>query len=354
VTTSGKDDDPGELDDPVMRSMRSVWISMRDEEPPAAGLAALLAAARVKAEDMRPREPWWRRVFAAIRRPPVLALATVVVLLGGAIAIGVRREAFEAMPKVETDRSRDPGVTAKLEQPAEPAQDKGELAPAQAGPDLAAETAAGAGAAAGPDRGDPEAGAGGPMTRGRRADVPRPQPPARPAAPAGAPGGTSRPPVVTATPPRTPAPDPVAGPGGADQDAVPDKRLARESVETEGTARPPSPPPAPPPQAPQTVKGGRPAANQGLQIAEDKSIAVDGQLSAPSAIDPAAGSSERIQGTSRRRGPTVSQLAKQSETAAARGDCAAVRAIVPRIRKLDAAFYKSHVEKNAAVKRCMK
>jgi hypothetical protein len=78
-----------ENDDPVMRSMRSVWVSMRDEEPPASGLSELLAAARVKAEAMKPA-PWWRRMLVVMARPPILAAATVVVLVGGGLVISQR------------------------------------------------------------------------------------------------------------------------------------------------------------------------------------------------------------------------------------------------------------------------
>jgi len=65
------------------------WMSLPDEEPPERGLAELMAAARMKAEVMaNPRRGAWRRLFDVLRRPPVLALATIVVLLGGVIVVG--------------------------------------------------------------------------------------------------------------------------------------------------------------------------------------------------------------------------------------------------------------------------
>lgn len=94
------DDDAGDHDhelDAMMSSMRGVWREMRDEEPPARGLDALLAAARTKAVEMAPepeREPWWRRVMAMLVRPPVLAAATVVVLVG-TTALLSRRDALD-------------------------------------------------------------------------------------------------------------------------------------------------------------------------------------------------------------------------------------------------------------------
>ena len=66
------------------------WLSLPDEEPPERGLAELLAAARVKAEVMA-SPPWWKRVLAVLRRPPVLALASVMILIGGVIVIGGHR-----------------------------------------------------------------------------------------------------------------------------------------------------------------------------------------------------------------------------------------------------------------------
>ena len=51
--------------------------------------------------------------------------------------------------------------------------------------------------------------------------------------------------------------------------------------------------------------------------------------------------------------PTLEQLVKQCETAAARGDCAAVRAIAQKILATAPAAYKSRVTSNAAINRCM-
>lgn len=86
-----------EGEDGGLRAMRSVWLSMRDEEPPAAGLAELMAAARAKATELAPA-PWWRRALAGLRRPPVMALATALVVLGGGAFVATRVKHEAAMP----------------------------------------------------------------------------------------------------------------------------------------------------------------------------------------------------------------------------------------------------------------
>src|SRR4051812_35179067 len=97
------DNDNDDRDDPMLRSMRAMWVSMRDQEPPSTGLDALLAAARTHAARMQPEKPsWWQQLLVSLRRPPVLALATVVVLMGGAIVIGGHRDKLEVKPSIAT------------------------------------------------------------------------------------------------------------------------------------------------------------------------------------------------------------------------------------------------------------
>ena len=94
--------------------MRSVWRAMRDEEPPARGLDALMAAAGAKAAEMRkplaagtrPPDEEARPVAKAVAPPvaavarrswwaraPVLAFASAVVLVGGVWVISRRADA---------------------------------------------------------------------------------------------------------------------------------------------------------------------------------------------------------------------------------------------------------------------
>src|SRR5262245_42555750 len=97
-----EDDDP-EIE--RLRDVRAAFRGMADEDPPERGLAELMAAARVKAEEMKP-ESWWKRFAAMLRRPPVLALASVLVLIGGAVLIGRRGEDEVVRPTVSADQSK--------------------------------------------------------------------------------------------------------------------------------------------------------------------------------------------------------------------------------------------------------
>lgn len=92
--TGGGADDRDD-DDPKLRAMRAVWLSMRQEDPPGSGLSELLAAARAKAETMQPRPSWWQRLLAGLRRPPALAFATVLVVVGGAVIFGRHADRVE-------------------------------------------------------------------------------------------------------------------------------------------------------------------------------------------------------------------------------------------------------------------
>jgi len=120
--------EPGD-DDPKLSAMRAVWLSMRDEDPPDRGLAELLAAARSQAEAMTPRPSWWQRVLAGMRRPPVLALATALVLVAGAVIIG-RRTADDASEVSQVSQVSQP--------PARPASEPALPATATAVPEAAA------------------------------------------------------------------------------------------------------------------------------------------------------------------------------------------------------------------------
>jgi len=106
------------------------WLSLPDEDPPERGLAELMAAARSKAELMA-RPPWWKRALDLMKRPPVLALATVVVLLGGVIVVGRHRDEVQdarpvVQPVVQPEPAMGAGSAAELAPVAPPAIEKAE------------------------------------------------------------------------------------------------------------------------------------------------------------------------------------------------------------------------------------
>jgi hypothetical protein len=96
---SERDDD----DDPQLDSLRAVWRSMPEADPPERGLGELMAAARAKADELA-KPSWWQRVVAVMKRPPVLAMATILLLIGGGIVISRGRDqlATERPPRAAT------------------------------------------------------------------------------------------------------------------------------------------------------------------------------------------------------------------------------------------------------------
>ncbi len=136
---SADDADP---DDAGLDSLRSMFRSLPDEEPPARGLDALMAAARVKAEVMA-QPSMWERFVAMLRAPQVLALATIMILIGGAVFISQRRDKLEAaQPTSAEDQMMQEraGEQAPAAVTATPAPSAGSSAPAA---DPAAEGVAG-------------------------------------------------------------------------------------------------------------------------------------------------------------------------------------------------------------------
>jgi hypothetical protein len=291
-------DDPD--DDPMLRSMRSVWLSMREEEPPQRGLAELMAAARVQAEAMKPKESWWRRSFALLVRPPVLALATVVVLVGGAVLVNKRGDKFDATRHQIEERQEAP---APATPPAVIRKDQ------EAGETGAGYAASRDGVA---DNKVPPA-----KVEAAKSDPAPPRPRARP--------------PQTVTPPPAPEPPPppkeVVAKPGAQLEAEKDKKSGGQS---EG----------------------------GLVIATD-STGTKVRDATPSTEDAAEPAPMSPTGRAPTRGPAQSQgklldqLVRQCEIAAGRKDCAAVRATAERIRKIDAGTYKSRVTNQKPIADCL-
>lgn len=287
--------------------MRAVWLEMRDEEPPGGGLAELLAAARVKAEAMQPRPSRWQRLVAMLRRPPVLALATAMVLLAGAAIFGRRA----AGPMSRADEGAAPHadvgagsaaqaqLTEKEARTGEAAsritvrQDEAEEARTATHTDAMLQRTA---------RGDDALGAG--------AGAPAPTAPSTRASPK-APARHEAPRVS-----RSPATETLA-----------------PAIETPAAARP---------------DRDDAAKNEESPRARDAAPAMDAAApagaSAPSAALPA-----------RPSGPSsteLSRLHQQCETAARRGDCPAVRQLVERITRADRG-YRGRIAKDSAVAKCL-
>ena len=314
--------DPDPDDDPQLRSLRAVWLSLPEEEPPERGLAELMAAARAKAEIMA-RPAWWRRVLDVLRRPPVLALATVIVLIGGAVLVGKEKDAIEV-------ESRPAAVTGSA--PAAPSTGSGSAtndrvgAPAEPEPPVDTTVA----------RPKTE-------TQAPAADVPAPPKPSPTPKPKRAPKELKV--IVTSPPRKAPAPAHTAtkresleqGVGGMDFEgspapvgasSAPAPVLAPEPAPTKaadpGATRTAKPPPAPPP--PQEAPAyGR------------KSDSAGG--GAPAQNDEAA--------------PSVSRLIAQCRAAASRGDCATVKTLAAQIASQDQAAYRAQIAGDSAIRRCL-
>jgi hypothetical protein len=294
-------------DDPQLTSLRAVWLNMPDEDPPERGLAELMAAARVKADEMA-RPSWWQRLVALLRRPPVLALATVLVLLGGAVFIGQRRDKLEAVPEVASEgRAQNSVEEVPPVQAVAPAQEP-ELernavpAPAMVAPAEEAAPARGA---------PPEEPKLVAPERQRPARVPRPRgertAPGRAPARTGGRGATAHAPETTIT-------------TGTlhDKDAIDGVSFGLESTSSA---------PAPESQAHEAPKAAATA-----ELASDADEATSTRAASPPS--------------------RAAQYLAQAKSAAARGDCAAARVLMKRAASADAAAYRKALASDAALKKC--
>lgn len=298
--TDDANEDPE--NDPLLRSMRSVWLGMRDEEPPQRGLAELMAAARAQADVMKPKESWWRKSLALLVRPPVLAAATVLVVVGGAVALN-RRGAEAPAPMVESELT---AKAAPKQEPVEPPRDVAKK-------ELAAEEAPAAGSAAADGRSSR-------VTAPTAANQQQPQPPV-----VTKPNIVDAPATVKISPP-PPPPPPSAEPGGGEGGMV----IANDAPVVEGTKSDKKP-----------TRGTR---SEPTRFDEAEG---DFGARAPTTADPAPAP---------RRAPTVStdQLVKQAQAAASRNDCAAVKVTADRVKKTDPAAYKTRLATQPAIARCLK
>jgi hypothetical protein len=293
--------------DEQLKSLRSVWVSMResDEDPPDRGLSALMAAAREKASVLAepPRESWWQKVLATLRRPPVLALASVMVLLGGALFVMQRSDKLSSESNAGDKQAPAPTATVEKDR------------------DLAPTTPPGANGAAG------SASAVEVPTEITEPDHAPPAPVVQPSRPAKTPRlrPISPPPAEEQAAPR---PEKIKTGATIDDTASPDKAVEGE------------------------LKKPEPATATRAPVRKQESIeATSDSFGAPSTGAQTKLDESTAAGADRSK--LVSQLVKQCESAAARGDCAAVRVIAGRIKSEDSTAYSQRVMKNSSITRCL-
>jgi hypothetical protein len=367
--------------------MRSVWLAMRDEDPPGGGLAELLAAARTQAETMRARPTLWQRWLAGLRRPPALAFATVMVLLGGAVILG--RRGVDA-----PEPARAPVASSVLAQEPAPREAPPPAGPSPAGPSPAGlmpggsldrktdERAAPVEAVTTSAPADglfaPQAGSvdGKPLLPESKVKlelaVGRTAPPGASEKPAPA-GNVSagNMPAGNVAAGNMPAGNVAAGNVAAVARApvvTPSKdtaRLAGGNTEPRAPSAHDAPKPEPKPKA---VVRGSPfeAARVVVGASGDLAAAADSahHEPPPAAADMGEATKQRERAdstattvTADDKQPAVpevplGQLYKQCEAAARRGDCAAVRVMVGRITKADRS-YRARVAKGSPVAKCL-
>jgi hypothetical protein len=270
-----------------------------DEDPPDRGLAALMTAAREKASEMAepPRESWWQKIIATLRRPPVLALASVMVLLGGALFVMQRSDKLSSETKTEeTQQVPAPAQTGPIEKARDVAPVPPPGANAAVGSASAAEVPA---VIAQPDPAPPDPVVKPPVSRAVKAPRMRP----------------ASPPPPPAEPVKTEATD-------KDKDG----ELAKQpEPATAGATR------------------GPVRTQESMEPTADSFGAVDLKATTQTKSDEGGGDRSKL----------VTQLVKQCESAAARGDCAAVRVIAGRIKSEDSSAYSQRVVKNSSIARCL-
>ncbi len=321
-----RDGDGGE--DAQLKQLRAVWVTMRDEDPPEGGLAALMAAARDKAGEMAapeqaaPGESWWHRALAVLRRPPVLALATVTVLLGGALMISQRGERVTA----------ESTATETQERPREAATDH-------------------AGPAANAPPSEVAAGSGSSVTNSAAQPGSAVVPAAAAAAPAATPFEKPAPPANLAAPSR-PRPRPTPRTEGGREDSGRTKQSADKPSESEAiggaagisndgeNSAAPAPVSRPEIDATSTTRAPvRKAPAPAMPAPATETV--EPRLSKDEADGPSA------------RAARLTQLVKQCESAAARNDCAAVKLLAKQILSTDVAAYKQRIVTNSSIARCL-
>lgn len=302
-------------DDPQLKSLRAVWLAMPDEEPPERGLAELMAAARVKAEAMA-KPSWWQRIVALLRRPPVFALATIMILIGGGLFIAQRRDKLETSGPAVQEVARDqPGAAGSASGPMAI-----EMPPAQPALEYNAEHAP-----------EPQAAPSDVLGNGVKTDPGSARTNRRPAPAPDVKSTGSR----GATTSRTE----LDGRKDDARDKSAEKLQIEDREEAQVTAsdRFASPPPEPKVTAPKAEASG------GESVGGGASSQADSER--PATTSTSTGSTARPS-----RAP---QYIAQAKSAAARGDCSAARLLMKRVASEDAAAYRTALANDASLKKCV-
>jgi len=340
------------VSDDEFLEVRRAFREMQDEEPPAGGLADLMAAARAKAVEMAPakaaepeRVPWWR----ALLRPPVLALASVVVLVGGALLIGRHDETKLAVEPMAGSAaahapSQDPGVASNGAAfgSAKPGVQLDEKQASDKPADVVAQQPSGAADQGGlanknasvktTTRTD--------TTNDRELSIPAPT-----STPQGAPTNVPKPP-----PPR-PVEDPAPAPkleatGSSKKDAAsPPGHAGRagDASEADGLTNE-SRDEAPPATAPDARTIDRRAPTRAATGTRTPTT-----TDTPRATEEAAAEPKHVV-----KAPSVDQLVQQCRTAAARGDCPTVKVLAKTIERQNPSSYRDRVQTDESIARCLK
>ncbi len=362
-----QDDDDPELKQ--LKQLRQVWLAMPDEEPPTRGLDALMAAARTKAEAMQPApEPWWKRMFATMVRPPALALATIVVVAFGAVLVNRHHDELDATSPVIDHEVQAAGSSAAGPRGSETAgAPVGAVAPGLAGGDQRGPSAGSASAtpqfgqsaengAAALGKAQPDTGAS------RSAELVPPSVPAvtKPSAQITHEAVTKKP-----APPRAVAKDEDKKTGESESDdTVAPKHIVISKQDAKPTPKPepakvdaPTMDPTPQAESPRT-----PPADGAKSPPKPTSPPAGGTKSppkpttvAPTTRAPAKGNSAQLATDNEvQNAPeSVESMLRRAHEAAARGDCATAKVIAAQIANRDIAFYRSAVAKDVAVAKCL-
>jgi hypothetical protein len=369
---------------------------MRDEEPAAGGLDALLAAARAKAVTMQPRPTLWQRLAAGLRRPTTLAFATVLVLAGGAVLVGrhtapedeamqapapVQHEgavgaapAAGAVPAVATPpassdlmagsgpAAADPAGTDLMAGSGPTVADPAGQPPATTGEVGGLANGAGAGAVSG-DMGDKN---NDELAR-RKAESAVPVTPGGPRAGAAHHGASRGAALESDKPDDRPAPPsekstlaqlPALAP--ADQEAKKEDGKPARVDDDRGEVRRRSPAAGAPPPPAAAAKPSRssmaPAPDKGSAPAGGGGADAPAPPAPPAPVPPAPVPS--VSPASDDAAPTtpasseLEQLYRKCEAAAQRGECAVVKQLMARISRRDRS-YGAKAAKSAEIARCL-